>query len=159
MELIKQKETVKGVTKQYLEMSKDYFATKLYSDFKFICSDATEIAVHRFILNGFSPVMKLMFDVKTEMENTLNVMDIDGETMTEILRFIYTQEVKDVEKLTKKLLYGANKYQLQDLKTKCGQEMAEHLSVQNALEYFILADLYNLRTLLIRSAAFIKLLV
>ena len=88
---------------------------------------------------------------------TVKIGDINGETMTEILRFIYTTEVNNIKELAVKLLYGAEKYELNNLKKLCVTSMIENLSVENSLEYFILADKYNSNALLFRSAVFIKL--
>ena len=160
MELTKKKESgnAKCTTdSQDLKINKKYFATKSLSDFKLVCSDGVEIPVHRYILAGFSSVLKTIFEIKTETRrNTMNIMDIDGETMTEILRFIYTREVNNIKQLAPKLLYGADKYELDNLKKLCASAMIENLSVENALEYFLLADQYNLKALLFRSAMVIK---
>ena len=140
-------------------MCKEYFATKSLSDFTFVCSDDVEILAHRFILAAFSPVLKEIFKPKifpTKI-NKIIINDIDGETMTEILRFIYTQEVNNIKELAPKLLHGADKYELDKLKKLCIAAMIESLSIENALDYFLLADVYDIKVLLERSAMFIKL--
>jgi len=144
---------------EYQRMCKEYFNTKTLSDFTIKCSDNIEIPAHKIILAAFSPIMKTMINIKmTESKsNTVNIKDIDGKTMTEILRFIYTQEVNNIKELATKLLYGAEKYQLDKLKKLCLASMIENLSVENALDYFLLADKYNSKALLFRTAVFIKL--
>lgn len=107
---------------------------------------------------GFSPVLKTLFDLKSEnQQNEIVVADIDGPTMKEILRFVYTQEVQNLKTLASKLLYGAHKYEIYDLMMICAAEMIKNLTIENALDYFILAEKYGLKALLVHSATFIKL--
>ncbi|XP_070509687.1 protein roadkill-like [Chironomus tepperi] len=142
----------------YLTMCKEYFTSKTFADITFICSDMIEIPAHRFILGGASSVFKTILQIRmAETKITeIRVNDIDGETMTEILRFIYTHEVINGNKLAVKLLYGAEKYELDELKKLCSSLMVENLSVDNALEYFLLGDRYKSKALLVGSAIFIK---
>lgn len=143
---------------QYLTMCKEHFHTKAYSDFKLICSDGTEFPVHRFILSAFSPVMKAMFD--TEMAEAKHgisyIEDINGETMVEILRFIYTQEVRNMKDLAVNLLYGAEKYDLKKLKHLCADSMKKNFSRHNAIEYLFVAEQYNLKDLFNYAVKYIK---
>ena len=102
--------------------------------------------------------MKAIFDIKIENgNNKISIMDIDGPAMTEVLRYIYTQEVENIKILAPKLLHGAHKYAIYDLMKLCATAMIKNLTVENALEYFILADKYKLKALLARSATFMKL--
>lgn len=144
---------------QYLAMSKKYFETKLLSDFTIICSDGIEIPVHRLILANFSPVLDAMFrsDMIETNNSVVKIEDMDGETMVEILRFIYTQDVKNLMELAPKILYGAEKYELDKLKKLCAASMIENLCIGNAVEYFLLADRHNIQDLLKCCINFIRL--
>lgn len=143
---------------QYLAMSRNYFDTKFLSDFKVICSDGVEIPVHRSILANFSPVLDAMFnsDMIESKNAVAKIEDIDSKIMTEILRFIYTQEVKNLMELAPKILYGAEKYQLNKLKQICSSSMIENLCIGNTVEYFLLADRHNIQDLLERCTDFIR---
>ena len=140
-------------------MSKKYFDTKSLSDFTVICSDGIEIPVHRLILANFSPVLDAMFkaDMTESKNSVVKIEDINGETMTEILRFIYTREVKNLLELAPKILYGAEKYELEKLKKICVASMIENLCVGNAVEYTLLADRHNTPDLLESCTNFIRL--
>ena len=59
-----------------------------------------------------------------ESNNIIKITDIDGEAMEEILRFIYTQEVDEIDELAPKLLHGAEKYELNDMKELCVASMS-----------------------------------
>lgn len=138
---------------------KNSFATKAFSDFKFICSDGVEIPAHRLICSAYSPVMKAMFntEMKEAKDCVVHVTDIDGKTMNEVLRFIYTQSVCCIDTLGLDILYAAEKYGLDELKHLCLTKMTDNISIDNALEYFCLADRYNNSDLLTSSISFIKL--
>jgi len=142
----------------YLPIFEDCFESKSFSDFKFVCSDGIEISAHRLILAAFSPVMKRMLEIDMIEANSgiANLTDIDGETMIEILRFMYTQDVENIKNLAPKLLYGAKKYELEKLEELCVLSMMKNLSKENAIEYFLLADQYDLPGLLEHAAKLIK---
>lgn len=76
------------------------------------------------------------------------LQDIDGDTMIEILRYIYTRNVQNIETLASGILYGAEKYGLTKLKIICAETMIKKVSVHNVIDYFILAELHNEKTLM-----------
>lgn len=140
---------------------KNIFNSNEFSDFKFICSDGKEIPVHAVILATNSSVMNTM--LTTTMSETGNrhvkLNDIDGETMLELLRFIYTQEVQNIKNLASKLLYGAEKYDLEYLKKLCIESLTEHLTPKNVIDCLILADRYRSEDLLEKCTSLIDLYV
>jgi hypothetical protein len=140
---------------KYIAAFKDSFDNKSYSDVTFVCCDRTEIPAHRLVLAAISPVMKNMLD--TGSGYMIKVDDIDGKTMTEILRYIYTEKVNDIESFPAKLLYGAEKYGLNGLKDLCAASMITNMSIENAVDYYYLADHYGIKDLLEQSSKFIKL--
>lgn len=139
---------------QHNHIFQEYFESKAYSDLTLVCRDGIEIPAHRFALAAFSPVFKKMFDVESNL--IIKVNDIDGCIMTEILRYIYTEEVNDIGINAAKLLYGSEKYELNGLKDLCEAEMIKNTSVDNAVDYLVLADQYNLKDLLHHCIEFVK---
>lgn len=123
----------------------DLYYTGEFSDFTIICSDDEEFPVHRCILSVNSDVLKTMMQsqMQESIENKLKVNDIDGLVMHKILLFMYTQEIDDINEHLEGLLYGAEKYQIQRLKDLCIDDMFENLNAGNAVEYFMLASLYD----------------
>ncbi|XP_070506737.1 speckle-type POZ protein-like [Chironomus tepperi] len=144
---------------QYLAMCRKYFDTKSLSDFTVVCSDKVQIPVHITILSSFSPVFDALFKSFTAESkiSTILIEDIDGQTMTEILRFIYTQEVQNMLDLAPKILYGAVKYDLNGLIKVCAETMIENLCCWNAVDYFIMAEKHNIKDLLEHCVNFIKM--
>ena len=134
-------------------MFKDYYDTKSYSDLTLVCSDGIEIQAHRFTLAAASHVLKELIDIGSSI---IKISDIDSTTMNEILRYIYTKEVNDIDDCAPKLIYGADKYELNGLKELCVIAMIDNLSVENAVDYFLLADQYDAEELLDRCIEFIK---
>ena len=104
-----------------------------------------------------SGVMKAKLDIDETKAFKAHIKDIDGETMTEILRFLYTKKVNNIKEIAPKLLYGAEKYELEDLKKYCVDLMTDNLCIENALEYFIMSEQHGLKYLQNSSAMFIKL--
>ncbi|XP_070499424.1 speckle-type POZ protein-like [Chironomus tepperi] len=140
-----------------MNVIKDCYDSKAFSDVIFICSDGEKIPAHRLICSAYSPVMNVMFTGMREAKDlVVEVPDIDGKAMIEILRYIYTKSVCSIDVLAAKVLYGAQKYGLDELKSICLARMNENLSIENALEYFFVADRYNHTDLLRNSIEFIK---
>jgi speckle-type POZ protein len=138
-------------------MTAKLFETKDFSDITIICSDKKFLA-HRCILAERSSVFKAM--LTTEMtEKKLSkivIEDIDDATMQELLRFIYTREVQNLETLAPKLLYAAEKYDLYELKSICASHLTEEVSEKNVFENLVLADRHNEQQLLTVCMEFIN---
>ena len=75
----------------------------------------------------------------------------------EILRYIYIEEVNDIDKFAPKLIYGAQKYKLDELKKLSVATMIKNLSIENAVDYFLLAYKYDVKYLLSQCINFIKM--
>ncbi|CAG9806594.1 unnamed protein product [Chironomus riparius] len=136
------------------ETFKIYFDEKLFTDMTFLCSDGIEIQAHRFAIFASSSVLKNMINLGPN--SIIEVDDIDSETMTEILRYIYTDEVNDIDDFAPKLIYGAIKYELDELTKLCKETVAKNISFKNAIEYFLLADKFDMKDLLDCCINFIK---
>lgn len=134
----------------------EYFETKTFCDFTFVCSDGVEIPAHRMILAMNSGVMKTKLDMDEVKDTKVNIKDIDGQTMTEVLRFLYTKKINNIKELAPKLLYSAEKYELDNLRKYVVDAMVENLCIENCLEYFILSEQYEFKYLQKSSAMFIK---
>ena len=126
--------------------SSKFFNNDKYSDFTFKCSDDVELPVHRIVLDANSPVFLTMFttEMKEKTANSVTLEEISSETMRAALEFIYTNNLAftDVES-TIKILYVAEKYEIEELKKLCIKELMANLGEENVLEIFETADLYN----------------
>ena len=127
----------------------DLYRSGNFSDFTITCSDGVEIPVHRIILAVNSPILKMMMSLGPQESGytKLKLWDIDGTVMDKILLFMYTQNYDEISKYLKGLLYGAKKYQIDNLMAVCVNHMFDNLCVENAVEYFMLSNLHNIERL------------
>lgn len=121
---------------------KDLFDSKLLADFKLKTNDKTVLKAHKAILASQSPVISAMLqhNMKEAKENMMVVPDFDSTTMNEFLRFVYYNEVEDLPATAHKLVYAAEKYQIDDLKEICIDEILSSLSVDNVLSSIEIAE-------------------
>lgn len=78
--------------------------------------------------------------------------NIHGTTVLSILQYIYTDDIVDMRCNIEGLLYGAEKFELKGLKTRCAKFLVKNLSVHNAVDYFIIAEKFDMKYALIRCA-------
>lgn len=83
-------------------------------------------------------------------------MTSKGSVLIEILRYIYTRDVENIQEHAAELLYGAEKYQLKYIKATCVKALIDNLSIENAVDCFMLADLYGEQEFLEICVRFIK---
>lgn len=129
----------------------DLFLNEKLSDFKIICIDDDEdieFFVHRLILSYKSEIFKAMFQMHSrDLEfNSIKYNDIDAGTMKELLRFIYRDEVNENTDFLK-LLYVADKYNLQDLIKICSWSLMKSANVENFEKIYHAAIMHNLKDL------------
>ena len=101
---------------------------------------------HKAILAAHSPVFLAMFKntaMKENVENEIKINDIDFNTVQELLRFIYSGEIQNIDTLINGLLIAADKYDIKSLLIKCEKYLESKLSVDNVTSIVSLADNYN----------------
>ena len=115
--------------------------------------------VHKAILVSRSLWFKAAFEggMKEQQENKVTISNYDYEVMREVLRFIYTGQVKGVINFMDKLLDAAVFYQLDKLKTICSTILGDNLSLKNALQTLNLADTHNVIDLKKKALYFMSL--
>jgi len=128
------------------------FGSKLGSALKGDCfSDVTlvvgskEFKAHKVILAVQSPVFRAMFEseMMESKSNRVEIDDIDQELMEETLTFIYTGKSPNVDEMASKLLFPADKYQLDHLKLMCEEVLCRDVKVENVVDVLVLADKHN----------------
>ena len=106
------------------------------------------IRVHKLILSARSPVFASMFQHEM-METTTNVVtiaDIRPEILEAMLKFIYTDDCTVLiisSEIARELFSAADKYQLEQLKTLCENELSKTLSIATVAETLVYADMHN----------------
>ena len=125
------------------ERTKFIFNNELLSDVKFVVptshNDLSEsrksqkcIPAHKFILAISSPVFYAMFyGEMVETSGTIQLPDCDYESLLELFRFLYSDEVNLSGSNVMQVLYLAKKYLVPSLADKCTEYLQEHLGASN----------------------------
>ncbi|UJR33539.1 hypothetical protein I4U23_020981 [Adineta vaga] len=142
------------------QLSNDYqflLDNPVYSDVTLVCGQR-EFPVHKAILSARSKVFQAMFEHKMlETERSrVEIEDIDGDIMFEILRFIYTGKAQNMEKLADALLSAADKYCLERLKVQCEEALCTTIDRDNVADTLILGDLHSATQLRQQAIDFIN---
>ncbi|CAL1291025.1 unnamed protein product [Larinioides sclopetarius] len=101
---------------------------------------------HKSILCSRSSVFSSMFDhdMKETVNKKVEIVDMDADTLDRFLLFLYSETLENLEwNRATKLLYAANKYQVESLKKECSSFLMSHLSSPNVCEALVLSDLYQ----------------
>lgn len=109
----------------------------------------TRIPVHKSILAARSPVFSAMFqhDLEENKKGFVTITDLELDSLKEMLKFIYTGKVSQLETMADSLLAAADKYALDRLKVMCEEALASNLNIENVCDVLILADLHNAQQL------------
>eukprot|EP00092_Neocalanus_flemingeri_P038232 GFUD01041613.1.p1 GENE.GFUD01041613.1~~GFUD01041613.1.p1 ORF type:complete len:357 (+),score=102.37 GFUD01041613.1:42-1112(+) len=104
---------------------------------------------HKTILCARSDVFKKMLSGETleNLNKKVPIEDSSAEAVDEMLKYIYTGEIPDCDKLDVlniELLHLAEKYHLDPLKFACGGSIVSSLTVSNCISSFITVERYFL---------------
>ncbi|GIX99915.1 TD and POZ domain-containing protein 4 [Caerostris extrusa] len=119
--------------------------TQLFNDVK-LKTKTYSFPAHKAILSARSPVFKAMFssDMRESMCDIVDIPDLDDDTVTRMLQFMYTADVDDMGWSSASDLYAAaDKYEVLILKEKCSSYLKAKLAPCNACALLILADLHQ----------------
>jgi len=130
-----------------------------FSDITIKCNDPNEegkvvqIPVHKAVLASRSPVFEAMFsyNMSETEKKEVEIIDIGLNTVRDMLTYMYTGKIEDLNTRSINLLEAADKYQLSELKEICEETLCSNLGVENSLECLLMADLHNATEL--KSAA------
>ena len=124
------------------ERTKFIFNNELLSDVKFVVPTSLNdserrksqkcIPAHKFILAISSPVFYAMFyGEMAETSGTIQLPDCDYESLLELFRFLYSDEVNLSGSNVMQVLYLAKKYLVPSLADNCTEYLQEHLAASN----------------------------
>ncbi|XP_023318446.1 protein roadkill-like [Trichogramma pretiosum] len=126
------------------------FLSEEFSDIKLEIDNEEDIPAHKYILAVASPVFRAMFthDMLENKNNSVQIIDTPRNILVEMLRYIYTGEIETTEPDTiLQLLPVADKYQINNLKIKCGKILCANLSKKNAIDFLVASYKYNVKYL------------
>ena len=95
-----------------------------------LVSGAREFMCHKVILAARSSVFKAMFthDMEEKRGNVVNIVDIEGDTVHDMLLYMYGREVADLDSKAERLIIAADKYHLTDLKAQCELSLSQNVT-------------------------------
>ena len=96
--------------------------------------------------------------MKEKQSNCIELQDIDIPAFEEMLRFIYTGKVENLEKWAPELLAAADKFEIEDLKRISEKELYDKLSLETAINILMLADMYHAENLIKQALLYMKIL-
>ncbi|XP_068747084.1 BTB/POZ domain-containing protein 6-like [Montipora capricornis] len=127
------------------------FNNDLFSDVKFVVrksDDESEskqaIPAHKLMLSIGSPVFEAMFygDL-AETSDSIEMPDCEYESLLELFRYLYSDEVTLSGSNVMGVLYLAKKYMVPSLAVKCTEYLQDHLDPSNVFTILVSARKYD----------------
>lgn len=156
---------VRGLTQNIIEKVKlnhDFGALltdPIGADFIIESADGAKFQVHKVLLGAHSEVFKAMLKEETaESQNgCVKLVDVAKEDLQCILECIYTGTVRDLDNVNCfNMLMLADRYNIKGLREIAQYALYQQLSVENAIDILIVADMYNSEMLKMAAFKFIK---
>ncbi|XP_078361877.1 BTB/POZ domain-containing protein 6-like [Oculina patagonica] len=140
------------------ERNKFMFNNELFSDVKFVVrktDDESEskqvIPAHKFVLSISSPVFEAMFYGElAETKDSIELPDCEYESLLELFRYMYSDEVQLSGNNVMGVLYLAKKYIVPSLADKCTEFLKNNLDPLNVLSILPSAKKYEEKDLVDR---------
>ena len=109
------------------------------------------ITAHKFVLSIGSPVFEAMFYGELgETKDTIQLPDCDYESLLELLRYLYSDEVNLSGSTVLGVLYLAKKYMVPSLAEKCKDYLQDKLDPSNVFTILPTAQKYEEKKLVDR---------
>ena len=143
--IIEQKSYEIAANEQMVSHLTEIFEKQVAVDVKFVVK-SQPIGAHLNVVAPFSPVMAAMLDndrFQEGLTKTVHIDDMEPDVFKEMLRYLYTGKVPQLEQMTESLFVAADRFQIQGLKFLCQQRMLSELNKENALRYLVLAHLHS----------------
>ncbi len=133
------------------ERCKFMFNNDLFSDVKFVVQKANEeneskqvIPAHKFVLSISSPVFEAMFyGEMAETRSSIELPDCEYESLLELFRYMYSDEVNISGSNVMGVLYLAKKYMVPSLADKCAEYLQDNLDPSNVFSILPSAQKYE----------------
>merc|ERR1711934_515327 len=86
----------------------------------------------------------------------INENDFNSDTMEQVFFYFYHGSVQDIEVINTDLLRAADKYEAIGLMDMCAEYLEYNLSLDNALDILVSAELTNQKALFDSAAKFVR---
>lgn len=115
--------------------------TEFY-DVKLVASGKELYARNKaFLAAHIRPVFLANSNMKEKQENRVELVDVDYEVLEELLRFIYSGKIKNIETKAYDLLAVVDMYAVGGLKNICKKYLSRNLSKDNVINALSFDDL------------------
>ena len=116
-----------------------------------------KFACHKSFLAARLPVFErmLLLDMAENKTGEVTITDISPENVADMLSYIYTDQVDQLDDKARELLAVSDKYCLNGLKGQCGDSLIKQISLETVADLAILADLYSVQNLRSEAISFI----
>lgn len=133
------------------------FENQEFSDITLSVS-GKDLRVHKAILAARSSVFAAMFKHKMleSEQSKVVITDMTYELLKEMLSYIYSGKSPNLEKMAKDLLAAGDKYDLSGLKVMCETVLCFSMTVENAADLLVLADMHCAKRLKTQAIHFIN---
>ncbi|XP_022797067.1 BTB/POZ domain-containing protein 6-like [Stylophora pistillata] len=140
------------------ERAKFVFNNDRFSDIKFTVwkvdgeSEGKQtIPAHKFVLSISSPVFEAMFYGElAETKDSIELPDCEYESLLELFRYLYSDEVNLSGSTVMGVLYLAKKYMVPSLAEKCAEYLLKSLDLSNVFSILPSAQIYEEKDLVER---------
>jgi speckle-type POZ protein len=115
---------------------------EIFVDFTLKSSDGDILKAHKSVLAARSPVFFAMLksDMQEASESIVSVPDINAKVLKELLRFIYSGAVENLDEVSRELIYAAEKYQIEYLKQICIKSIVASMKKENVAESLLISE-------------------
>ncbi|GBN87733.1 Speckle-type POZ protein [Araneus ventricosus] len=124
---------------------KDIYNSKFLTDVV-LKTKTNSFPAHKNVLCARSPVFKVMMsnDMKEKNSDSIQVDDLGDGTAQQLLLFLYSDKLEDLQwETATKLYYAADKYQIEKLRLICSSFLIDNLTTSTATELLLLADTHS----------------
>ncbi|XP_043468167.1 uncharacterized protein LOC122502276 [Leptopilina heterotoma] len=134
-----------------------FLNNKQLSDIEIHVGEETIYNCHKVVLAVNSPVFyhMLISKMEEELTNVIKIKDIKPEVFYEILRYIYTGSINNLEQFGVEILEAVDRYNLETLQKLVEEFLAKNLTNENVVDLSINADFFNAFFLLKHCAKYI----
>ncbi|CAO2596235.1 Kelch-like protein 3 [Lemmus lemmus] len=121
-----------------------------------ITAEDVEIEAHRVVLAACSPYFCAMFtgDMSESKAKKIEIKDMDGQTLSKLIEYMYTAEIEVTEENVQVLLPAASLLQLMDVRQNCCDFLQSQLHPTNCLGIRAFADVHTCTDLLQQANAY-----
>jgi len=137
------------IMEKCLKLPEMLYMEEELSDIKLICGREI-FECHKLVLSCQSDVFKTMFKTKSTAEEEsgeVQILNFEARTVGNMVYFMYHDKIKDEENMDPELLILADKYNVRGLMNYCVEYFEENLSLENALDVLVSAELTGQKSL------------